>query len=486
MKAYKTVKRIISAAVALVTVLAVVPMLAYGAKVERPEILSSQSALLYCMESDTVLFSHNSEEETRPGTLIKLMVAVVALEEMENKGMTLDSSFTASSKAIRDTRGKHIGMKNGEIFALRDLISVMLHADADDAAHVIAEEFSDTYDNYIELMNTKATDLGMNNTKYFSVTGTEDEESYTTAADQMLLASYAIKIPALAELADQIRAVVPKTNKSNARYYGTSNYLLSSRVNPDYYYSGATGLLCGTQAEAGFCGILTSRKDGRNYIAVVTGAKNSRVLVSEEHEETDENGNTVTVPAVYKTVYNGLNEAKTLLIYGESRFNYIKAVNTATPITDIPVKLASGTDRVALMPQFDLEIFVSDDADVENEVTYKYVLNTETLTAPVKAGQVVGTLYVMYGGKSIGEVPLVTKNNIERDGWLMILDRLKELAATPFFTVLIMLTAFTAVFYIISTAVTRQRRLAEKKREAERGRRYLPSGGDEGKDGNGK
>ncbi len=475
MKLFKTAKRILCSIMASAMMLAVIP---FGSKAATPdpEILASQSAMLYCIESDTVLFSHNADARVKPGVLIKLMVALVAIEEMENRGMTLDSSFTASSKAIRDTRGKHISMKNGEIFRLRDLIAAMLHADADDAAHVIAEEIADTYANYIGLMNEKAKDLGMNNTEYFSVTGTEDEESYTTAADQMLLASYAIKIQSLAEIADEIRAVIPATNKSSARYYGTTNYLLSSRVNPDYYLSTATGLIAGNQSIAGYCAILSSRKDGLNYIAVITGAHNSRVLVKEEYETTDEKGNVVIVPAEYKTVYNGLNEGRNLLTWGESRFRYVKAVNSATPIADIPVKLASGSDRVALMPQRDLEIFVPDDVDIKKDVSYNYVLNVKSLTAPVKAGQVVGTLYVTYKGENIGEVPLVARNNIERDGWLTLGNRIKELASTPFFIVLMLLTAFAVIFYIITTAVTRQKKENERKRLATRERRYLGQG----------
>lgn len=475
MKLFKTAKRILTIIMASAMMLAVVPFSTQAAT--YPDVISSQSAMLYCIESDTVIFSHKSDERVKPGVLIKLMVALVAVEEMENKGMTLESSFTASSKAIRDTRGKHIAMKSGEVFRLRDLIAAMLHVDADDAAHVVAEGIADTYSNFVKLMNQKAADLGMANTRYFSVTGTEDEDSYTTAADQMLLASYVLKIPQLAEIGSETRAVIPQTNKSSARYYGTTNYLISSRVNPDYYLSSATGLLAGNQSIAGYCAILTSRKDGLNYVAVITGAGTTRVLVKDEYETVDEEGNTVVVPAEYKTIYHGLNEGRSLLKWGENRFGYVKAVNSATPITDIPVKLASGTDRVALMPQRDLEIFVSDDVDIQKDVSYHYVLNVKSLTAPVKAGQVVGTLYVTYNGESIGEVSLITRNNIERDGWLTVGIRIKELASTPFFIVLMVLTLFAVVFYIISTAVTRQKKENERKKLGSREHRYLGQGG---------
>ena len=128
------------------------------------------------------------------------------------------------------------------------------------------------------------------------------------------------------------------------------------------------------------------------------------------------------------------------------------------------------------MPQRDLEIFVPDDVDVKKDVKYEYVLNVDFLTAPVKAGQVVGTLYVTYKGEKVGEVPLITRNNIERDGWLTLGQKIKELVSTPFFIVLILLILFAIVFYIISTAVTRQKKEEERKKLATRERRYLGQG----------
>lgn len=443
---------------------------------EAPAVNSSKAAMLYCMESDTVLFSKNENERYAPGVLTKLMVAVVVADELANRGLTPESAFVASSLAIRSTRGPHIAMKSGEIFRVRDLLAAMIHVDADDAAYVAAEGIADTYENFVELMNQKAEELGMENTRYFSVTATEDEKSYTTASDQVKLACHAMKIQLLSEIAVEIRAVIPATNKSAARYYGTTNYLLTTRVNADYYLASSTGFICGTNGQAGYCGVLTSRKDGLNYVAVVMGAENVRVKVSDETVETDEEGNEVIVPPVYKTVHLGLAEARDLLTFGENAFFYIKAVSTSTPITDIPVRLGSGSDRVAVLPEHDLEVFVPETIDKDKEITYTYTLDSKSLTAPVKAGQVVGTLYVSYNGELLGEVPLVTRTNIEQNGYLVLLQKLKELMTTPFFIVIIALTLFTAVFYVLSTAVTRQKRINDKKRELEKSKHYLSDG----------
>lgn len=469
-------KAVKSGAVRLIIYILVSVMLISGMSVfahaEKPEITASEGAYLYCMESDTALYSKNENEKFNPGVLTKLMVAVVAIEEAENRGMNLDSEVVASRKAITNAHGKHIAMKVGEKFRLRDMISAIIHSDADDCANVIAENIADNTENFVALMNVKAKDLGMTQTEYFSVTGTYDSASYTTPADQAKLAACALKIHSLCEIALQIRVVIDVTNKSPARYYGTTNYLVSSRVYTDYYMQSATGFLCGSNTEAGYCGILTSRKDGLNYIAVVMNSDSKTIEVSPEREETDEKGNTITVPAEYKTIYLGLHEAKALLKYGENSFGYIKAVNTATPITDIPVKLASGTDRVALLPEYNYEIFVPDGIDKEKEITYTYKLEKTSLTAPVKAGQRVGTLYLSYQGNVVAEIPLITKNNIEENGYLVLLTRIEELLSTPFVIVLILLTVFAAVFYVLANAITRQKKIALKMKEEERKRGY--------------
>ena len=235
---------------------------------ETPTLTSSKSALLYCLESDTVLFSKDEELSLSPGVLTKLMVAVVAIEEAENRGLNLDSTFTASKEIINKTKGKHISMKAGENFRLRDLIVAIIHTDADDAAHLIADGIADNDENFIELMNLKAEELGMENTAYYSVSATYDTRSYTTASDQVKLALHAMKMFNLSQIASEIRAVIPATNKSDARYYGTTNYLLTTRVNADYYLESSTGFICGSNGDAGYCGILTSRKDGLNYMHV--------------------------------------------------------------------------------------------------------------------------------------------------------------------------------------------------------------------------
>ena len=447
-------------------------LLSVGAA-EAPDITSSKAALLYCVESDTVLYTKAENEKVAPGSLTKLMVAVTAIEAAEEKGISLDSYVTASRTAILATAGPHIAMKTGEQFRLRDLIAVMLHVGADDAANVIAEHFGSSLSGFVTMMNETAERLGMTDTVFRNVTGMPDDGMYTTANDLLKLTLHAMQYQFLLETATQYRVVIDATNLSSARYYGTINYLISSRVNADYYLSMATGLVCGNKGEAGYSAIATARKNALTYVAIVVGAGTHTELVTPETVEIAPDGTETVTPAVYKTVYEGLNEARALLVWGESNFCYVKAVDGATPIAELPVSLASGVDHVTLFPSYGIDIYVPSDIDRDKEITYAYTLTCDSLTAPVKAGTEYGTLSVYYRGELLGEVPLVTANNIERSGWLSLLHNAGELISSPFFLVLIGFILFAAVFYVISTAVTRQRKAAERRRALERRQRYL-------------
>ena len=86
---------------------------------DKPTVSSSKAAMLYCMESDTVLFEKSAAERFAPGVLTKLMVAVIVAEEALNRGMNYDTEVTASRNAVNSTRGKHISMQVGEVFRIR-------------------------------------------------------------------------------------------------------------------------------------------------------------------------------------------------------------------------------------------------------------------------------------------------------------------------------------------------------------------------------
>ncbi len=452
------------------------------AAVESPKLVDSKTALVYCIESNTVLYQKGIDETVYPAALVKLMTAVVAYENMEAAGLSLDSVITVSRRVYDAAAGNTIGLKVGEQLRLRDLMGAMMVAGANDAALAVSEAVGGSFEGFVAMMNDKAAELGMTKTYYGNATGIHHGEMVTTPRDLLTLAAYACRIPYVTELGATLRILIPATNLSEERSYGTRNYLISDRVSTRYFLPMATGLICGSTVEAGYCAIATGQHDGLNYIAIVTGAGYTEELVEPGHPETDESGNIVygtdgapvIVPPVRENILNGLVDARGLLIWAEENFGYTKLVDRFTPVVQVPVTLGKDTDTVTLMPERAIELFVPNDIDRSRDVTLKWELTAEKLEAPVKAGTQVGTLTVFYLGEEVGTVPLIVRNTIERSGGLTLLALCRELMTTPLFLLIFGLIAFAAVFYVFSTAIKRQKRKEAARREFEKKKkRYL-------------
>lgn len=466
-------KRFFILLAALILIFSALPV---GA-VSEPVLSHSEASLVYCTEPDRVLYSSNAGKRMYPAALTKLMTVLLAAESIESGKLSADQLITASASAVGAVEGNHISIKAGEKLKLRDLIGATILAGANDAALVIAEAVSGSVSEFVRLMNQRAEQLGMNDTHYTNPTGLHDGEMVTTANDLLILAKLAGTKQLLSEFFGSIRISIDATDMSDARYLGTRNYLVSTRVTTDYYLSMANGMICGSTYEAGFCIIATAQHDGLNYIAIVLGADTTKL--ESTPAVTDEEGNEVT-PAEYRYIMNGFVEAADLLKWADGNFSYIKAVDSSTPICQIPVRLAEGIDSVTLLPAKPVEIYVPNDIDRNNDIQLEWTLAADSLTAPVQAGQEVGTLRVTYKGEFIGEVPLVVKTGISADGGLTILDRVGQLMRTPFFVVILIVIAAGAVIYVFGTAISRSRKKAAARREFDKKTRYqaLSSGDD--------
>ncbi len=430
------------------------------------------AALVYCIQVDKVLWSVNPDKIVYPAALTKLMTAVIVSESIENGSLGMDEYVTASN-SVDKISGNSISIKPGESLRVRDLLSALFLSGANDAAVVLSEKISGSVDNFVAQMNKRAGELGMKNTVYTNPTGLHNDGMVTTANDLLILAKHASNIHIITDICRSEKAVIPATNKSTDRTLITRNYLISKRITSDYYLSTATGMICGSTYEAGYCIIATAQHDGLNYISIVLGSNDTKVLQTPESTSTDENGKTVVTPAVYKYIMSGFVKSKELLSWADNNFGYFKAVDENTPICQIPVNLANGIDSIALLPETSVEIFVPKDINKEEDIKLSWSLDYDQLTAPINSGYKAGLLTVLYKGEKVGEVSLVVKGNIAENGGLRLLNEISLLIRTPFFLILLIVFILGITFYIISTAYYRSRKKANAKKEMIRQNRYL-------------
>jgi D-alanyl-D-alanine carboxypeptidase (penicillin-binding protein 5/6) len=322
-----------------------------------------------------VLWARDADSARAMASTTKIMTAVVVLEQVEN----LDEVLIVPAKAVRIGESG-VGIGAGEQQSIRDLLSAMLVASANEAAMALALRVGGSVEGFAALMNQKASELSLAHTHYTNPHGLDEAGHYTSASDLATLATYAMRNPVFRDIvaSEKIRIPGPK----GQRTIETSNKLLSS-------LPGANGIKTGWTDDAGYCVVASAQRDGIELVAVVLGASSER---------------------------QRFNEAETLLEwgFGHYRMQTISSADTTAalvPVSDyldmtVPAVVASST----VVPVFDLEGEITSSIDV---VSY--------VDAPVKAGDRVGTMNVRQGQRLLVQVPLVAARDVEApDVWQRI------------------------------------------------------------------
>lgn len=238
--------------------------------------LSTSTKAIVLMDQSTgeILYSKNGSEKLSIASITKLMTIVVALDS----GVNLTDKFKVSAVADRAS-GSSAGIKAGEKVRVKDLIMGMLLPSGNDAAVCVAEGVAGSEKAFVKLMNAKAKELGLKNTKFYNSTGltprnadgsSTGKENTSTAEDVAKLTKYIYdNYPKVRAWAAKKTYTMPKTNLQEKREIYTTNCLKIPES--AYYYEYCTGLKTGTTPEAGKCVVATAEKNGRSLIVCLLG-----------------------------------------------------------------------------------------------------------------------------------------------------------------------------------------------------------------------
>ena len=222
------------------------------------DISSKHATLIECQSGD-VVFSKDADSRAPMASTTKIMTAIVAIENAD-----LQKLITVSDDAI-GTEGSSIYLKSGERLTINDLLYALLLESANDAATAIAIEIGGSVENFSEMMNEKAHELGLLNTNFSNPHGLDDENHYTTANDLAKIALYAMQIPKFREIVSSKTAVISSNECS--RTLVNHNKLLR-------FYDGAIGIKTGFTKKSGRCLVSCAQRDGVTLIAVTLDAPN--------------------------------------------------------------------------------------------------------------------------------------------------------------------------------------------------------------------
>lgn len=359
---------------------------------EDPHILAG-AALLADPDTGAVAYALNEHQELYPASLTKIMTALLVLEAVDEGKLSLDQEVTASATAFEglSSDGSSANIKVGEIMTVRNLLYCMMVVSANEACNILAEAVSGSVSAFVDRMNARAAELECENTHFVNPNGLHDPQHYSSAWDLYLITREAMKHDIFMVICDTANVVIPATNMSGERNYWTTNHLLSTWRVIGYLDKRAQGIKTGSTDAAGHCLVSYAAQGSLSYISVILGAE--RVV---------ENG-----------VGNirSFSETSRLFDYGFDNFSYKTILRQSEPIKDVTVTL-SKTDCVAVHPAEDIETLMPNGLAPEH-LERKVTLLSESVEAPVAAGQKLGTLELSYDGTVYGTVDLLAMNAVE-------------------------------------------------------------------------
>ena len=365
------------AALCMVTLLPV-----QAAAVELP--LTSRAALLMEKTTGQILFAQNEHEKLEPASVTKIMTLLLTMDAIDSGALAYDDVVTVSANAA-GMGGSQVFLAEGEQITVEELLKCVCVSSGNDAAVALAEKVAGVTELFVEQMNNRARGLGMDDTHFVNPTGLTAEGHVTSAHDIALMSRELLtKHPDIRSFT----TIWTDSIRNGTFDLANTNKLIRR-------YDGATGLKTGYTASAGYCISATAEREGMELIAVVMKG------------ETADKRNA---------------DAKALLNYGFSAYALVSAA-PEEPLPALPVTMGE-VDTVALtLPPEALTAVVgkAQAASLERRIDLP-----ESLPAPVRQGQQVGTLTLCSGDTELMTVPILAAEDAAGRSWgRMFTDLLK-------------------------------------------------------------
>ena len=233
--------------------------------------ISAPTALLIESGTGQIIYEKNSNKKIYPASITKLMTAIIAVEQCNLEDIAIvsyNSIFKVPSGYVK------ADLQEDEELSIKDLLNLMLIPSANDAANVLAEHISGSIESFATMMNTKAIELGCENTNFVNPSGIHNKNHYSTAYDLYLIGKYAMQKEEIKEILTKESYTLSRTNKNEntTRRYNTSNYMIDKNEKK-YFYEYVIGGKTGYTGEAGDCVIEFAKKDDIELVAVIIGEK---------------------------------------------------------------------------------------------------------------------------------------------------------------------------------------------------------------------
>ena len=346
--------------------------------------ISSKSAVLVDFVSGSILYEKNSSDHLPIASMVKMMTILLTLEEFE-KGNLNENTMISTSENASGMGGSQVFIDPYVEYSASDMLKSVIVASGNDASVALAEHISGSEKTFVQKMNERAKQLGMNDTNYVNCTGLPAPEQYSCAKDCAIVLKEVCKYDLYHKYStiwmdELIHPSGRKTELVN------TNRLVR-------YYEGCEGGKTGSTNEAGCCLSASAKRGDMRLISVIIGANNSQTR---------------------------FNECSKLFNYGFANFENKNILDSSAIISSLPVDKGK-IENIEVFAQNNYSVVtkkgIQTDYSVEFEIPNK-------VSAPVKAGEIVGKAIISKDGQIIDEINLIVKVDVEKLSLVDCIDKI--------------------------------------------------------------
>ena len=392
--------------------------------------VSAQAVFMYNLDTESVIMNKNADDLMYPASLTKIMTCVLAMEKIQN----LETEIITYPGYVQDylynyqyvlgngevSKG---GLMAGEQLAMKDALYALMLPSANEVAMIIADHIGGSQQGFVQMMNARAKELGLQNTNFVNPNGLFDPAHVTTARDMYVLSRHAMTIPGFMDIVSAISYRCPPTNKHDSIYWETTNQLMVPESS--YYAPSVKGIKTGSLPDAGRCLVSTATKDGFTYLLVVLGS-----------EYTSESG-----------AQMAFVDTKNLYQWAFDTFRVKNLVDKGKYVAEVTLNLNMDRDHVTLMTADRVTALLPNDIDNSGVVLVPNI--PQSVDAPVKKSDKAGEASIMLFGEEVGKVDLLFAESIEASPILVTIEKIKAVTRTFWFKFTVIMIVFLIIFYIV-------------------------------------
>ena len=402
----------------------------------------TESLFLLNLDKDIVVYEKDPHKKMYPAATTKIMTYIIVSEKVDDIDSTTVTIKPEILKKLLGTGSVSSISQASNTLTVRQLLHSLLIGSGNDAALILADFIGNgSIEGFVQMMNDKAESLGCYNTHFTNPHGLHNENHYTTAYDLATITKHALTLPSFAEISG---TVTSKIMGEDIYPLVTTNLMIDPYRGGKYYYKYARGIKAGSTNEAGRCLVSTAANNGYTYLCVALGAPIN-----------DESGNKINDNYA-------MLDSKSLYEWAFSNLRIKQIVSQDKSLGEVKLKLSSNRDSILVYPIKNYSILLPKDV---NTSSIDITLNTpETINAPIKNGQKVGTATLKYANAELTTIDIIAGEDVDANLFLLVIHYIVLVFTSIWFKILLALIILLIAIYFIAIIKYNKINRSRKKR----------------------